>query len=289
MAARVIVLPLAPIFLRLAPAGRLGRVRRGRRRHAAVEARLLLVVERAIERLQLRLDRVVCRKGGGEALLRRLEPRRGRGRNVLRALGGEPLRGLLGGIAQAFERLALVIVGADRTRYRLERPVVELGGLRGTAAGELIDGRAERAAAAAVQHEIAALGRSSARQVLAIAPAAAIIVAGAPAIGPPILPAVRHAILGAVLRAVRPVLIAARRVAGLRAIVSACLAARVIAIWFAVLPLRLARTPLVERASGGIPLAVAAIIAVVTPPGVGARGRARHQHRRNQHARCPHG
>src|SRR5262249_58624589 len=47
-AGRIILSPLAPLLLRLAPARR----SRRRCRQVAVEARLLLVVERAVERLQ---------------------------------------------------------------------------------------------------------------------------------------------------------------------------------------------------------------------------------------------
>jgi hypothetical protein len=68
----------------------------------------------------------------------------------------------------------------------------------------------------------------------------------------------------------------------------AIVAARLVAILtlFVVLTLRLARAPLVER-PGGAALAIA-VIAVMAPPGVGARGHAHHQHRRKQHPRCPH-
>jgi hypothetical protein len=132
----------------------------GRRRHVAVEPRLLLVVERGVERLQLGLDGVEGRERRGDALLRRLEPRRGRGGNVLRAVGGKPLRRLLGGVAQAVERLALGLVSADGARDRVERPVLELGRLHGATAHELVDGGAERAAAAA--GHVSALGGAAA-------------------------------------------------------------------------------------------------------------------------------
>jgi hypothetical protein len=151
---------IPPLVLRLARARRLRRVGCGRRSHVAVEPRLLLVVERGVERPQHGLDGVEGRKRRGDALLRRLEPRRGRGGNVLRAVGGKPLRRLLGGIAQAVERLALGLVSADGARDRVERPVLELGRLHGAAAHELVDGGAERAAAAA--GHVSALGGAAA-------------------------------------------------------------------------------------------------------------------------------
>src|SRR5262249_43182175 len=72
------ILPaLAPVVLRVAPGCGLTRIGRGRRRHhVAVEARLLLVVERAVEGRERGLDRVEGRKRGVDALLHRLEPRR---------------------------------------------------------------------------------------------------------------------------------------------------------------------------------------------------------------------
>src|SRR6266545_4514314 len=273
-------IPLAPFIPRLARARRLRRIGRGwggRRRHVAVEPRLLLVVERSVERLQLRLDGVEGRKRRGDALLRRLEPRRGRGGHVLRAVGGKPLRRLLGGIAQAVERLALGLVGADGAHDRIERPVLELGRLHGAAAHELVDRGAERARAAA--GHVSALGGAAAAQLLVaiaraiLAGAAPLVIARAPAVVPvaiTIPPAVW--IFGAALRAVLPAIVAARLVAILTLLV--------------VLPLRLACPPLVERA-GGRALAIG-VIAVVAAPGVGARGHAHHQHRRKQHPRCPH-
>jgi hypothetical protein len=114
-----------------------------------VEPRLLLVVERGAERLQLGLDDVERFQRGIDALLRRLEPRRGRGGDVLGAIGGQFLRRLLGRVAQAFECLALGLVGADGAHDRIERPILELDALRGAAAHELLDRGAERAVAAA--------------------------------------------------------------------------------------------------------------------------------------------
>src|SRR5262249_50935794 len=80
-------IPLAPLLPRLA-ATRISRVGRGPCRHVAVEARLLLVVERGVECLQLGLDRVECFERGVDALLHRLEPCCGRGGNVPRAVIG---------------------------------------------------------------------------------------------------------------------------------------------------------------------------------------------------------
>src|SRR5438094_823467 len=109
-----------------------------------------------------------------------------------RAAGGELLRRLIAGVAQARERVALRLVRADRLIDRIERPVLELGRLRGTAARELFDCRAEGAAAAAAQRGVSRLGR--ARHILALAraallaraaplvAAAAIIITGAPAV-----------------------------------------------------------------------------------------------------------
>src|SRR5262249_5778117 len=72
------------------------------------------------------------------------------------------------------------------------------------------------------------------------------------------------------------------------AIVALRLAAVLVARLVAVLPLLLARAPLVERRAAGIALALTAVIAVMAPPCVGAKAHAHHQHRRKQHARCPH-
>src|SRR5262249_31382184 len=152
-----------------APGRGLTRSGRGRHRHVAVEARLLLVVERAVEGRERGLDRVEGRERGGDALLHRLEPRRRRRGHVLRAVGGKPLRRLLGALAQAFERGALLLVGADGLRDGVERPVLELGPLLAAAADELLDHGSERAAAGAAQRGIAALGLAPARPILALA------------------------------------------------------------------------------------------------------------------------
>src|SRR5262245_18703868 len=149
---------LAPLLLRLAPGRGLTRIGRGRRRHVAVEARLLLVVERAVEGRERGLDRVEGRERGVDPLLHRLEPRRRRRGHVLRAVGGEALGRRLGALAQAFERGALLLVGADGLRDGVERPVLELGPLRPAAAYELIDHGSEGAAAGTAQRGIPALG-----------------------------------------------------------------------------------------------------------------------------------
>src|SRR5262249_42704758 len=65
--------------------------------------------------------------------------------------------------------------------------------------------------------------------------------------------------------------------AGLPAIVALRLAAILIARLLAVLPLLLARAPLIERRAAGIALALAAVIAVMAPPCVGAKAHAHHQ------------
>src|SRR5262245_36180307 len=171
---------LAPLLLRVAPGRGRTRSGRGRRRHVAVEARLLLVVERAVEGRERGLDRVEGRKRGVDPLLHRLEPRRRRRGHVLRAVGGEPLRRLLGAVAQHRERGALLLVGADGLRDGVERPVLELGTLLAAAAHELLDHGAERAAAGTAQRGIAAVGLAPARPILAITAAAPILVAGTP-------------------------------------------------------------------------------------------------------------
>src|SRR5262249_59037813 len=56
IAAGGIVSALAPLLLRLAPGRGRTRIGRGRRRQVAVEARLLLVVERAVEGRERGLD-----------------------------------------------------------------------------------------------------------------------------------------------------------------------------------------------------------------------------------------
>src|SRR5215831_19251629 len=119
------------------------RIGRGRRRQVAVEARLLLVVERAVEGRERGLDRVEGRKRGVDPLLHRLEPRRRRG--------------------------ALGLVAADALRDGVERPVVELGPLLAAAANELLDHGAEGAAAGAAERGIAAFGVAPARPILALA------------------------------------------------------------------------------------------------------------------------
>src|SRR5262249_40358448 len=139
---------------------------------------------------------------GVDPLLHRLEPRRRRRGHVLRAVGGEPLRRLLGALAQAFERGALLLVGADGLRDGVERPVLELGALLAAAADELLDHGAERTAAGAAQRGIAAVGLAPARPILALAVAGAapILIAGAPLViaGAPAVVAVAGAIFAAV-------------------------------------------------------------------------------------------
>src|SRR5262249_19759348 len=163
---------------------RLARMGRGGRRNVAVEARLLLVVERAVEGRERGLDRLEGRERGVDPLLHRLEPRRRRRGHVLRAVGGEPLRRLFGALAQRRERGALLLVGADDLSDRVERPVLELGPLLAAAADELLDHGAERAAAGAAQRGIAAFGLAPARPILALAGAAPVIALAAT---PPIL------------------------------------------------------------------------------------------------------
>ena len=68
-----------------------------------------------------------------------------------------------------------IVLGVGLLRARALLPVLELGRLRGAAAGELFDGRAEGAAAAAAQRGVARLG--GARHILALAGAA--LLAGA--------------------------------------------------------------------------------------------------------------
>jgi hypothetical protein len=182
-------------------AGRgLTRSGRGRRRHVAVEARLLLVVERPVEGRERGLDHVEGFKRGVDALLHRLEPRRRRRAHVLRAVGGKPLRRLFGARAQAFERGALLLVGADDLSDRIERPVLEFGALRGAAAHELLDHGGEGTAAGAAQRGIAALGLAPPRPILALAitAAAPILIAGAALIAgaPPLVIAGAPAVVG---------------------------------------------------------------------------------------------
>jgi hypothetical protein len=151
----------------------------------------------------------------------------------------------------------------DGAGDRVKRPVLELGCLRGAAAHELVDSAAERAAAAAGQRGVSALGGTAAAHVLVaiaravaiLAGAAPLVIARAPAVVPvaiTILPVVWCEIFAA---AVRAGLI-------LPAIVAACLA--LIGRLFT------ARPPLVQRA-GGIALAIA-IRAVMAAAGVSARG-----------------
>src|SRR5262249_20217958 len=160
----------------------LRRIACGRRRHVAVEARLLLVVERAVEGRERGLDRIEGRERGVDPLLHRLEPRRRRRGHVLRAVGGEALGRLLGALAQRRKRGALLLVGADGLRDGVDRPVLELGALLAAAAHELLDHGAERAAAGAAERGIAAVGLAPPRPILTLAAAAAppILVAGAP-------------------------------------------------------------------------------------------------------------
>src|SRR5436190_10198253 len=183
--ARGIIAARAPRVLRLAPSRRVHRVarpRRGLRRHP-VQLRLLLVVERGVERLERRLDRVQGGQRGGDRLLRRLEPRRRRGGHVARAVGGEALARRFRFAAQRLQRVALIIVGRDGARYVVQRPVRELGRLRRAAAHELVDGGAERAVAAAGERGIAGwCGGAGRRCIVARGIAAAILVAGAAAL-----------------------------------------------------------------------------------------------------------
>src|SRR5262249_56143629 len=112
-----------------------------------IEAGLRLAAGRAVEGRGRGLDRVEGRERGVDPLLHRLEPRRRRRGHVLRAVGGEALGRLLGALTQRRERGALLLVGADALPDGVERPVLELGALLGTAADELLDHGAERAAA----------------------------------------------------------------------------------------------------------------------------------------------
>src|SRR5262249_36090918 len=139
------------------------------------------------------------RKRRVDPLLHRLEPRRGRRGHVLRAVGGEPLRRLLGALAQAFERGALLLVGADGLRDGVERPVLELGALLGAAADELLDHGGNRAAAGAAPILVARAPLIAGAPPIIIAGASAVVgLAGAifAAISSEILPAVLALILG---------------------------------------------------------------------------------------------
>src|SRR5262249_28592020 len=149
-------------------------------------------------------------------------------------------------------------------RYRIERPVLELGRLRGAAARELVDGGAERPAAAAGERGVPARGVAAARSIFAIT-RYILALAGAP----PLLQAARTAALvprpgtGAVARAVAPAILPAVRLspAALRAVFCAVLPAivalRLAAVRVArlVAPLLLARAPLVERRAASLALA----------------------------------
>src|SRR5262249_48689152 len=285
-----------------------GRIRGDRRPNPPIGPRLLLVVERAEKGLQRRLDDVVGLERRVDPLRHRLEPRRGRRRHLLRAVLGEPLRRLVGGVAQIRERVALRLVGGNRLRDRIGRPVLGLGRLHGAAAHERVDGGAERPAAGAGQRSGAR--RGSAGFALACAPAVLL------AHGAPVIAAAANTLLAALLRAAplvetpAPALVA--RIAG--AIIAAVspqilpeillgawraailttrlpLVARLILIL--ILPLRVAGAPPgVERGARGGALAVALLaapIAVVAAARLGTRGHAHHQHRRKQHARSHHG
>src|SRR5215467_523742 len=324
MPARGIVATLARIVTRLArvlclAAGRgLRRIRGDRRRHLAIEPRLLLVVERAVKGLQRRLDDVVGLERRVDPLRHRLEPRRWRRRHLLRAVLDEPLRRPVGGVAQIRERVALRLVGGNRLRDRIKRPVLELGRLHGAAAHELVDGGAERPAAGAGQRSSAR--RGSAGFALACAPAlliprvprAALLLAhGAPVIAAaaktllaallraaPLVetpaPALVARIAGAIIAAVSPQILPEILLGAWRAAILTTrlpLVARLILIL--ILPLRVAGAPPgVERGARGGALAVALLaapIAVVAAARLGTRGHAHHQHRRKQHARSHHG
>src|SRR5262249_13656958 len=232
-------------------------------------------------------------------------------RHLLRAVLGEPLRRLVGGVAQIRERVALRLVGGNRLRDRIERPVLELGRLHGAAAHELVDGGAERPAAGAGQRSGAR--RGSAGFALACAPAlliprAALLLAH----GAPVIAAAANTLLAALLRAAplvetpAPALVA--RIAG--AIIAAVspqilpeillgawraailttrlpLVARLILIL--ILPLPVAGAPPGVERGGALAVALlAAPIAVVAAARLGTRRHAHHQHRRKQHARSHH-
>src|SRR5262249_20988367 len=196
MPPRGILLPR--VVAGLAPARRLTRIGRGRRRQVAVEARLLLVVERAVEGRERGLDRVEGRERGVDPLLHRLEPRRRRRGHVLRAVGGEALGRLLGALTQRRERGALLLVGADALPDGVERPALDLGAPRGTAADGPLDHGAERAAASA-QRSIAAVSVAPPSPILALATASPILVAGTPLFivgAPPVVVAGPPAVVG---------------------------------------------------------------------------------------------
>ena len=117
--------------------------------HAAHDARLLLVVERAVEALERRLHGRERNARGIDRLLHRLEPRRGRGGYGLRAARRQRLGRLPRAVAQPLERGALGVVGGDDLGDHVERPALELEPLLGAAANEPLDHGAEGTAAAA--------------------------------------------------------------------------------------------------------------------------------------------
>src|SRR5260370_13813701 len=185
------------------------------------------------------------------SLPHRVEPRRRRRGHVLWAVGGEALRRRLGALAQRRERVALFLVGADDLGDGVERPVLELGPLRPAAADELLDHGGERAAAAGTQRRVAAL-------------ACPIV----PAILQAILSLILSLILGLILPLILPLILALSLPAALS------------------LTLGVARAPPVVE--GGLAAFAVAVIAVMAAAGVGARGRAHHQHPRKPHRRLQH-
>src|SRR5262249_4628339 len=242
-----------------------------------------------------------------DPLLHRLEPRRRRRVHVLRAVGGEALRRLLGAVAQRRERGALILVAADALRDGVERPVVELGPLLAAAADELLDHGGERPAAGAAQRGIAAFGLAAARPILALARpppiialagAAPILIAGAALVAcpPPVVIARAPAIVGRaravlatilILRAVFAARLPRILCAVLRWILVASLlrilSAILLRILFAALLWILCAISLRILGRAGAPpvvearwcaLAVAAVIAVMAAAGRGARGHA---------------
>src|SRR5262249_53339842 len=137
---------------------------------------------------------------------------------------------------------------------------------------------------------VAATCFARARCVLALARAPPLLEAARAAslVARLVIAAVARAVIPAVLPAIRisPAALPAVSCAGLPAIVALRLAAARVAGCLAVPPRLRARGPWGGR--GGAKIALAAVIAVMAPPCVGAKAHAHHQHRRKQHARCPH-
>src|SRR5262249_44393815 len=114
-----------------------------------IEARLLLVIERAVELLERRPHGAYRRQHGLEPLAHRLDPPRRCARQRRRARCLEGVEGLRVGVLEVVEEAALGVVRLDGLRNPLDGPVRQPGGLPAAEVGFDVPGAASGAASVA--------------------------------------------------------------------------------------------------------------------------------------------